>query len=118
MGREGVALAISHLLGVPLLPRANEEYRAVVVRSRRQRRMASKVAAAIATGASVPVLLRAAAEITRELAGRTGTCFHPTGKRAPQLGGARDRAGVLSGYPYDGWCRRRAGRYREQLRQG
>ena len=44
--------------------------------------MASKVdAARIATGAGVSVLLGAAAAAPELLAGRTGTCFHPTGTR-------------------------------------
>ncbi len=44
--------------------------------------MASKVdAAAIATGAGIPVLLGAATQVGELLAGRTGTCFHPTGRR-------------------------------------
>jgi len=45
--------------------------------------MASKVdAARIATGAGVPVLLTAAAHAADALDGRTGTCFHVTGRRA------------------------------------
>ena len=44
--------------------------------------MASKVsAAALATGAGVPVLLTSAARITEALAGEGGTLFHPTGPR-------------------------------------
>jgi glutamate 5-kinase len=44
--------------------------------------MASKVdAAAIATGAGVPVLLGSAANIAEVLQGRTGTSFEPTGSR-------------------------------------
>jgi glutamate 5-kinase len=47
--------------------------------------MATKVAAAkIAAGAGVPTLLAQAQDVVRALDGAdVGTCFHPTGKRAP-----------------------------------
>jgi glutamate 5-kinase len=47
--------------------------------------MATKVAAArIAAGAGVPTLLANADQVAQVLAGAdVGTCFHPTGKRAP-----------------------------------
>jgi len=47
--------------------------------------MATKVAAAqIAAGAGVPTLLAHAEQVAEALAGDdVGTCFHPTGKRAP-----------------------------------
>jgi glutamate 5-kinase len=47
--------------------------------------MATKIAAArIAAGAGVPTLLAQAQDASRALAGAdVGTCFHPTGKRAP-----------------------------------
>ena len=47
--------------------------------------MATKVAAArIAAGAGVPTLLAHADDVAAALAGAdVGTCFHPTGKRAP-----------------------------------
>ncbi|MGN6473693.1 MAG: glutamate 5-kinase [Mycobacteriales bacterium] len=47
--------------------------------------MATKVAAArIAAGAGVPTLLAHADDVSSALAGAdVGTCFHPTGKRAP-----------------------------------
>jgi glutamate 5-kinase len=47
--------------------------------------MTTKVAAAkIAAGAGVPTLLASAQDALRALAGAdVGTCFHPTGKRAP-----------------------------------
>jgi glutamate 5-kinase len=47
--------------------------------------MATKVAAArIAAGAGVPTLLAHADDVVAALAGHdVGTCFHPTGRRAP-----------------------------------
>ena len=47
--------------------------------------MATKVAAArIAAGAGVPTLLAHAGQVTQALGGAdVGTCFHPTGRRAP-----------------------------------
>jgi glutamate 5-kinase len=47
--------------------------------------MATKVAAArIAAGAGVPTLLARADQVSQALAGAdVGTCFHPTGRRAP-----------------------------------